>query len=353
MRDKSTFITVKLGAIRRNVEKIVSTYSDYQYRIAVVKSDSYGHKGNEVVRRMIEGGANYIAVSFIGEALRIREKFKDIPVMLLVPPPVELIETCVEHDIEVTVRDIDYLQAIADKNVKVHLRMDGGCDLYNGPRDKESFRQFIDVIDRGACTLQGLYIHNYFVEDEVLSNAEFAAFEAMTEGFDLASVPVVSTHNSMALVEYEKKPYSNAFRMGNVMYGIENTSLELEDTFQLYCDVLSIKHLAAGQSVGYSKCYEAKGEEAYIAMLPIGYGDGFAKSNIGRDIFIAEKRFKIVGVTMDITLVKVDETVGVGDRCTLIQSARHLDEIAEHIHTIAEEELCLLNTRIERMYLED
>ena len=191
------------------------------------------------------------------------------------------------------------------------------------------------------------------MEDEALSASEFAAFEAMTEGFDLCKVPVVSTHNSMALVEYDKKPYSNAFRMGNVMYGIENTSLELEDTFHLYCDVLSIKHLSDGQSVGYSKCYEAKGEEAYIAMLPIGYGDGFAKSNIGRDIFIRDKHYCIVGVTMDITLVKVDETGSGGDRCTLIAGARHLDEIAEHIHTIAEEELCLLNTRIERIYLAD
>lgn len=350
MRDKQTYIHIDLGAIERNVRKIVNTYAQYPYRVAVVKSDCYGHKGNAVVERILRGGANYIAVSFLHEALAIRRDFPDVPVMLLAPPPKELIDACIQNNVEITVPNLSYLQAVADMPVKVHLRIDGGWDLYNGPHDRESFQAFVHALDGGRAILQGLYLHNYFVEDPAVSKAEFDAFEDMTQGFDLQSVPIVSTHNSMALVEYEKKPYSNAFRMGNVMYGIENTSLGLEDTFHLYSQVLSIKSLAKGQAVGYSKCYEATDAPARIAMLPIGYGDGFTKSNIGRDVFIGGKRYPIVGVTMDITLVRVDETIHTGDTCVFIAGARHLDEIAAHIHTIAEEELCCLNTRIERVY---
>ena len=352
MQDKATLITIDLGAIERNVKKIVETYGEYRWRVAVVKSDCYGHKGNEVVRRILRGGANYIAVSFLNEALRIRADFPDVPIMLLVPPPTDLVDWCIENDVEITVPDLAYLKQIADKPVGIHLRLDGGCDLYNGPRDKESFRAFMDVIDRGSVILRGVYLHNYFVEDREISDTEFAAFEEMTQGFDLSRIPVVSTHNSMALVEYPKKPYSNAFRMGNIMYGIENTSLCLEDTFHLTSRIISIKDLRQGQAVGYSKCCEATDAPARIAMIPIGYGDGFTKSNIGRDVFIGGRRYPLEGVTMDISLIRVDERVHVGDEVTLIAGDRHLDEIAEHIHTIAEEELCCLNTRIERVYID-
>ena len=103
MQDKATLITIDLGAIERNVKKIVETYGEYRWRVAVVKSDCYGHKGNEVVRRILRGGANYIAVSFLNEALRIRVDFPDVPIMLLVPPPIDLVDRCIENDVEITV----------------------------------------------------------------------------------------------------------------------------------------------------------------------------------------------------------------------------------------------------------
>ena len=86
--------------------------------------------------------------------------------------------------------------------------------------------------------------------------------------------------------------------------------------------------------------------------VPIGFGDGFSKSNIGRDVFIHAKRYPIVAVTMDIIHILVDDTVNPGDEVELIRDNHHLDEISAHIHGATEEPVCALNKRVWREYLE-
>ena len=110
--------------------------------------------------------------------------------------------------------------------------------------------------------------------------------------------------------------------------------------------------LPKGRSVAYSHAYTATEDGEKIAAVPIGFGDGFAKMNIGRDVFINGKRYPIVAVTMDISHIKVDETVKAGDTVYLIRDNHHLDEVAAHIHGATEEAICALNKRVHREYIE-
>lgn len=350
MITRDTYIEINLNSIRNNVAKIVDTYKDYKYRVAVIKSDCYGHKGRQVVEAILAGGANYLTVSMFDEAMALRE-YWDGPISLLVPCPVELIDQCVQNNISVTVPDMDYLKQIAHKPVKVHLRVDVGDDFYNGPKTGEELREYYDYIEHSAASIEAIYMHSYCTEDEAFTEEGFCRFEAMISAIPYENIPMISVPNSLALVNYPKQAYANAFRMGNLMYGIENESMGLADTFYLYSKAISVKCLQPGEAVGYDFCYKAK-ETSYVAILPLGYGDGFAKSNIGNKVQFGDQCYEIVGVTMDITLVLVDETVKQGQECKLIMGNRHLDAIAAHANSIAEEILCCLNTRIPRLYVE-
>lgn len=347
--NRNTYIEIDIDAIKRNVKKIIETYKEYPYRVAVVKADSYGHKGNEVVEAILKAGANFLAVSFYEEALKIREKWKEIPIVLLVPPPLNKIDDCIKNNISITVLDFEYLSALKEKPIKVHLRLDVGNDFYNGPKTKEELKEYVDFIKQNGIFLEALYMHSYCAEDKEFTEEGFKKFEKMIQNIDVKQIPMISVPNSQALTNYEKKEYANAFRMGNVMYGIENESLELEDTFHLYSSVLSVKALKEKEAIGYDHCYIAE-KPSFIAIIPIGYGDGFTKANIGNKVYINENPYTIVGITMDITLVEVDSNVHKGDLCTIIKGDRHLDQIALHNKSIAEEILCCLNTRIPRIY---
>ena len=50
---RATKATIDLGAIRRNTRKIIAKYPGYRYYMAVVKADSYGYRGAQVVDAMI------------------------------------------------------------------------------------------------------------------------------------------------------------------------------------------------------------------------------------------------------------------------------------------------------------
>ena len=151
---------------------------------------------------------------------------------------------------------------------------------------------------------------------------------------------------------YGKKPYANGCRLGNIIYRIESEDEALEHTFRLSTKVLNTFTLKAGKSVAYSHAYTAR-EDCRIATVPSGFGDGFAKMNIGRDVFIGGKRFPIVAVTMDISHILVDDSVKAGDEVLLIRDNHHLDEIAAHIHGATEEAICALNKRVRREYIRE
>ena len=75
MTYRNTYAKIKLDNITHNVKTIISNYSGYKYYIGVVKADTYGHNSNEVVKSIIDGGCNYLAVSSLDEALEIRKDF--------------------------------------------------------------------------------------------------------------------------------------------------------------------------------------------------------------------------------------------------------------------------------------
>ena len=349
---RSTKAVIDLGAIRRNTQRLIAAYPGYKYYTAVVKADCYGYRGFEVVDAMLRGGCNTLAASLLEEGLALREQY-DLPILLFTPAGEADLCVMQEKDLIATVATQEQAETAAKiPGLKVMIRCNGGSDIFGGPTEKEAFHALWNTLQKGQCELFGLYLHSYNAEEEADTLAEYATFEAMTECLDMDSLPMVSISNSLTLPRYGKKPYANGCRLGNIIYRIESEDEALEHTFRLSTKVLNTFTLKAGKSVAYSHAYTAR-EDCRIATVPIGFGDGFAKMNIGRDVFIGGKRFPIVAVTMDISHILVDDSVKAGDEVLLIRDNHHLDEIAAHIHGATEEAICALNKRVRREYIRE
>lgn len=350
---RNTKAVIDLGAIRRNTQRIIGKYPGYRYYMAVVKADSYGYRGEKVVQAMLDGGANCLAASLLEEGLQLRKWFPEVPILLFTPLFGDDLLLCRENNIWVTVANQEQAEAAAQvEGLKVCIRANGGCDIFGGPTDRAGFETLWSLLETGKCDLHGIYLHSYNAEDEADTLSEYATFEAMTAGVDLSKLELVSISNSLSLPRYGKKPYCNGCRLGNIVYRIESEDNDLEHTFKLVSKVLTVFGLPKGRSVAYSHAYTATQDAERIAAVPIGFGDGFAKTNIGRDVYIHGKRFPIVAVTMDIIHIKVDASVQAGDEVELIRDNHHLDEISAHIHGATEEAICALNKRVYREYLE-
>ena len=284
----------------------------------------------------------------------LRKQYPRLPILLFTPLDAAFLEVCVKENLWVTVADLSQAQDAARVDgLGVMIRANGGSDIFGGPTDRDGFEAIWNTLQQGKCRLAGVYLHSYNAEDAADTLSEYETFEAMTAGVDLSSLEMVSISNSLSLPRYGKKDYCNACRLGNIIYRIESEDDALEHTFRLTAPVLSVFDLPKGRSVAYSHAYTARKDGERIAAIPIGFGDGFAKMNIGRDVFIHARRYPIVAVTMDITHILVDDAVSTGDTVELIRDNHHLDEIAAHIHGATEEAICALNKRVHREYIDN
>ncbi len=350
---RKTKAVINLGAIKRNTQRIINQYCDYTYYMAVVKANCYGYRGEQVVKAMIDGGANCLAASLLEEGIALRKTFPNIPILLFTPVDKECLELCAKTNLWVTIATLS--QAKDAENVEgldTVIRVNGGFDILGGPQCREEFEDIYNTLHNGKSNLTGLYLHNYNTESIEDTEKEYKQFECLTNNIDLSSLKFVSTSNSLSLPRYKKRKECNACRLGNIIYSIESENTDLEQTFRLESNILTIFPLNAGESVAYSRAYTTK-ENEKIAVIPIGFGDGFSKTNIGRDVFINNKRYPIIAITMDISLVKVDDDIKIGDTVLLIRDNRHLNEISNHIHGATEEAITSLNDRVYREYIDD
>lgn len=121
----------------------------------------------------------------------------------------------------------------------------------------------------------------------------------------------------------------------------------------LTAEVLQVRDVPAGETVGYSRKFEATGP-VRIATCATGYADGVLRSySPGGRAFVAGALRPIVGrVSMDVCAVDTTGLdVAVGDRIELFGPNRMIDDAATAAGTIAYELLTSVTARVPRRYL--
>ena len=101
---RQTYEEINLKALESNVKSIISQSSEYKYHIGVVKANCYG-LGLKCIKSIIKGGANYLAVSSLEEALSIRKITKE-KILILEPINPKYISLARENNITLTISSI-------------------------------------------------------------------------------------------------------------------------------------------------------------------------------------------------------------------------------------------------------
>ncbi len=345
---RNTYVEVNLSNLEYNVKTLINRYSDYKYYFGVVKADCYGH-GIKCVKSIISAGCNYLAVATLDEALEIRQKFKNIPILCLGIINVKYLSICKKNNITITISNLDYLKDVNVTNLKVHIKINTGMNRL-GVNNKDDFNKIYNLIKEKKLELEGIYTHIYNATNKEDTINQYNKFENITSDIDLKTIPIVHIGASEVTEFYPKKPYANGCRLGISMYGlVDYQNVLFKPTFSLYSEVVQINEVNDG-IVGYNGNYKVNGNER-IAVVPIGYADGIIRKNTGRKVYINNKEYKIVGnICMDMLFVKVDETVKVGDKVTIIRDIDHIKEIANYLDTITYEVICSIGKRVPRIY---
>lgn len=366
---RKTYVEIDCEALENNIKEIKEKYNEYKYYIGVVKNNAYGH-GIECVKYMIKGGINYLAVSSLEEALKLRNIENDIPILILEPIHYDGIEIAVKNNLTITIDNVDYFNKLLEDKVKIkfHLKVDSGMNRF-GLKDKNDVKYIVDNANDDLF-LEGLYTQlSKGIGSEFLR--EKAIFEDLTSLIDLNSIPIVHIERSLTLEQHDKLPYDNGIRLGLVMYGFNkrkyNSSwkrklynkltlkkdtfipsiLNLKTVFKFYTQVLEIKDVASGEVVGYGDLFDTK-ENIKVATLPYGFADFlFLNTNY---VSINGKKYNIVANYMDVTSVVIDDTIKVGDTVEIFGdniSIRKASELAgQNVYKL----LTSVTNRVPRIY---
>jgi alanine racemase len=309
---------IDLGKLRRNLQLIRGELPKHVRLMAVVKDEAYGHGALDVARVAVEEGAWGFGLSTLEEAMHLREGGITAPLLLLGERQEAELEWCVAHDLTVcvnephAVRKLAKLAADFGKRVPVHVKIHTGMSRY-GVRWDEALPLIEKILVEKSLSLEGVMTH-FSQSDETdkgFANLQFARFSEVLRALEQKNVPVKLRHtcNSGGFLDLPHA-HLDMVRVGILLYGVWPSTVcrkfpGIEPVMSVKAKIAAIQKLKPGEVVGYGMRYTASSERR-IAILPIGYGDGFPRVRNEGCALIHGRRAPLVGgIAMDALMVDI------------------------------------------------
>ena len=317
---RPAWVEIDLARLRNNLRLIRQDLPRAVKLLAVVKDEAYGHGAMDVVQIALEAGASGFGLSTLEEAITLRDAGITAPLLLLGERQEAELPWCVEHNLTVcvnephTIRELARAAAAAGKCVPVHVKINTGMSRY-GVRWDESVPLLELIAAQKSLRLEGVMTH--FAQsdesDKTFANLQISRFDEVLADLRRAGAPLPCQHlcNSGGFLDLPHA-HRDMVRVGILMYGVFPSSVcrriaGIEPVMSVKARIAAIQHLKPGEVVGYGMRYTAPGPRR-IAVLPIGYGDGFPRvRNAGAVLLHGQRAPLVGGVAMDAITVDITE----------------------------------------------
>jgi alanine racemase len=359
---------VDVAALRDNTRSLRRFAGDGCAVMAMVKANGYGHGAADVAGAALAGGATWLGVSSMVEALQLRRAGIGARVVNVGWTMPNEMAAAAAHDVDVAVFTPGDVAAALDASrhagrpLRVHWKLDTGMGrLGTRLEDVATMRDAL-LGARGGVEVAGMFTH-FAAADEQATEDTAAAHErfvsaASTVMHELGD-PLLHCANSAAALRL-RETHHDIIRPGIALYGYPPAHcggvVELRPALRVYALVTQVKHLAAGDSVGYGREWVAQ-RRTRVATVAAGYADGVDRRNANRGTVIAGGALcPILGrISMDQLSIDISEAdeIRAGDPVVLMgeEGGHSIDAagIAASIGTISYEVLCAVSSRVPRV----
>ena len=369
---------VSLAALRRNLGALTALLPEGADFAALVKSDAYGHGAKEVARTVLDAGARFLAVATADEARGLREMGFDADVLILGPIFPHEAEEAVGSDFSVCVGSLEIARALSavagrlGRRARVHLTVDTGMGRFGFLDAPDSLGAALDAIGGlDNLEIEGLMTHFSEADDPAsdYTAEQTGRFRRVMEALSDRGIRPRWVHaaNSGGLVHFPETHFAMA-RIGIAMYGVrphvnplaaDGEGARLEPVMSMTTHVADLREVPAGMPVSYGRRFTTR-RPSRLALLPVGYGNGYPRSATGRaEAVVRGRRVPIVG-TITMNLVVADATdvpeVAVGDPVLMFGCADgcelRVEEVAAAAGTIGYEVLCNVGRATPRRHVD-
>ncbi len=371
---RPTFAEIDGAALAHNYRRVQQHVGARCRILAVVKADGYGHGALESARTLVDAGAWGLAVSLVEEGVQLREAAIHAPVLVLggVHPGSE--DVIVHRRLTPVVWSANHLEmlggAVARAGAQpaaVHLKIDTGMSRLGVlPEDLTPVLDWL-ATDRGRTVrLEGAMTHLACADepaDEITSARQVARFRDCLATIGARGLEPEVRHvcNSAGLVRLPSA-HMDMVRPGIALFGsasspeVKLTRLQL--AMAVHTRILVIRVLPAKVRISYGVRHTLE-RDSRLAIVPVGYGDGYMRSMSGRaEMLVRGHRCRVLGnITMDVCMLDVTDLPDAreGERVTLLGSQGRdritVHEVADWAKVIPYEVTCGLSKRVPRRFV--
>lgn len=363
-KSHGTVLEINLDALTHNLNFYRRKVGPNTRIMVMVKAFAYGSGSAEVASLLQFHQVDYLAVAYADEGVFLRQNGIRLPIMVMNPSP-ETFAQLQEYTLEPEI----YSQRILDEWIRasqntddappIHLKLDTGMHRLGFlAAEVPALCQTLSA--QPTLRVASLFSHLVGADDagyNAFSRQQFDVFMSAVRQLEnaLGYRPLRHILNSAGIVRFPDYRL-DMVRLGIGLYGVEASGLEtnqLRPVGRLRTVVSQVKHLQAGETVGYSR-RGVLDHDARIATIAIGYADGFDRrlgNGQGR-VWVNGVLCPTVGnVCMDMTMIDVTAAdVREGDEAVIFGPERPLTELAAQVGTIPYEILTGVSERVKRVF---
>jgi alanine racemase len=381
-----TILEVNLGAVVANLNHYRSFMRPETKLVCMIKADAYGAGAIEIAKTLQDHRVDYLAVAVADEGVALRKAGITANIMVM-NPEMTSFKTLFDYDLEPEVYSFRLLDALVKAARKegitgwpVHIKLDTGMhrlgfNVGEGTEPQtshESSDEMAELIDRlhhqQAVIPRSVFSH--FVGSDSDSFNEFSAqqflrFDAASRRLQAAFSHKILRHiDNSAGIEHFPERQLDMCRLGLGLYGVNPYEPQEPQAFQpslkcvstLKTTILQLRHVKAGDSVGYSR-RTVLDRDSVIGAIPIGYADGLNRHLGNRHGYclVGGRKAPYVGnICMDVAMIDVtDIPCREGDMVEIFGEHLPVTQLSDLTDTIPYEVLTGVSNRVKRIYYQD
>jgi len=362
-----TILEVNLNAVVENLNYYRSFLKPDTKMVCMIKADAYGAGAVEIAKTLQDHRVDYLAVAVADEGVSLRKAGITANIMIM-NPEMTAFKTMFDYDLEPEVYSFRLMDALIKAARKegitgwpVHIKLDTGMHRLGF----DPINDIDEVIDRlrhqNAIIPRSVFSH--FVgsdsdDFDAFSARQFELFEQGSQKLQAAFSHKILRHmDNSAGIEHFPERQMDMCRLGLGLYGVDPRDNRMLHTVStLKTTILQLRHVPAGETVGYSRKGKIE-RDSVIAAIPIGYADGLNRhlgNRHGYCLVHGQKAEYVGNICMDVAMIDVtDIPCQEGDQVEVFGEHLPVTVLSDVIDTIPYEVLTAVSNRVKRVYFQD
>lgn len=366
-----TVLEIDLSALAHNLKAYRQLIRPGVKIMAMVKAEGYGAGSAQVAKLLEFHGADYLGVAYADEGAALRVAGVALPILVLNPESASF-DTIWRYRLEPEVYSLELLRELASslnkengksKERLIHIKLDTGMHrLGFVPSEVSTLLETLKSLpDLRVASVFSHLAASDLAEHNDFTRQQVSAFEQMyaqiKEG--LGYTPIRHICNTGGIERWPEFHF-DMVRLGIGLYGVGGEKMKgvLRNVNTLKASISQIKHVPAGETVGYNRNSGPLSSPKRIATISIGYADGLLRLAGGGRYAVClrgQKAPTVGNVCMDMTMIDISHIpdAQVGDEVIVFGEDPPVQALAYCLQTIPYEVFTNISDRVKRIYWDD